>query len=170
MQGKVLQVIWRELKSPQPSVQPGPSGGRICLCHLLQQAVFTGGRRRQNRLWNFHPFPPPSSFLLSLFLFFQPFCFTCFILFLLTASFAFPPSTFQQKKNNKQNKTSLFGLSSNVNHSCFYTFTYILVLLFTRSLLSAVSVVGTALGSGHTVVHRTYPDHSRMGLTVKRVI
>lgn len=79
----------------------------------------------------------------------------------------FPHPSFNRKK---QNKTSLFCLSSNVNRSCFYAFTYVLVLLFTRSLLSAVSVVGTALGSGHTVVHQTYSDHSRMGLTVKRVI
>lgn len=79
----------------------------------------------------------------------------------------FPHPPFNRKK---QNKTSLFCLSSNVNHSGFYAFTYVLVLLFTRSLLSAVSVVGTALGSGHTVVPQTYSDHSRMGLTVKRVI
>lgn len=51
--------------------------------------------------------------------------------------------------------------------ACTPALTHVLVPLFNRCVLSAASVAGTALGSGHTVVHQTYSHPSRMGLRVK---
>lgn len=100
----------------------------------------------------FHLFPPLSIFCLSSYfsnhlphLYSSPtYCFICFTHICLST------------ENKNKNKNSHFFASQiwlHITCACMYTFTHVLVYLFNRSLLSVISVVGTGVGSQHTVAH-----------------
>lgn len=138
MQGKALQVIWRELKLPQPSVPAWISVGGIStstsLCLLLWQPFqdIGGGQADPETSFPFGSFLPPCAFLLYFLLSFQPFASPVLFSFHFTALFAFLSSAFQKKTKTSHLSVSLTWL--HVILSRMYTFIYIFIHLFNRYL------------------------------------
>ena len=148
-------------QSPQPSVQPGaPSHPSVSalLHYSLQRLAYLGDGRSHSRLSKFPLFYP---FLHPLSSFCLPFYFSNHSFHLLYSSptllfhLLLSHVTFNRKKKNSSHFfASLRWFPSSI-HTWTLILTHIPVHLFNRSLLRAVSVVGTALGSGHIVVHLT---------------